>query len=118
MAISVTTPQNKKFGFIVNATSADISGCEELKAAPGAGYSIVVDAITVNNAAGAQSITVGYGLNVNTCEGALLGPMAMAANTSLQWNFHDGMVLPANKSLTCDSSSNTACTFFVQGRII
>ena len=33
MAISITTPSPGKFGFILNATSADVSGCEELKAA-------------------------------------------------------------------------------------
>ncbi len=34
MAISVTTPSPGKAGWIINATSADASGCEELKAAP------------------------------------------------------------------------------------
>ena len=49
MAIAITTPQPGKFGWIINATSADASGCEELKAAPAAGLSIIVDHITINN---------------------------------------------------------------------
>jgi hypothetical protein len=59
MAIAVTTPSPGKFGFIINATSADASGCEELKAAPSAGLSIIVDHLTINNGANAISITIG-----------------------------------------------------------
>jgi len=51
MAIAITTPQPGKFGWIINATSADASGCEELKAAV-AGKSIIVDHLTINNGAG------------------------------------------------------------------
>ena len=47
MAISTTTPQPGKFGWIINATSADASGCEELKAAPATGLSIIVDHLTI-----------------------------------------------------------------------
>lgn len=43
MAISITTPKPGSFGFFLNATSADASACEELKAAPAAGTSIIVD---------------------------------------------------------------------------
>jgi hypothetical protein len=118
MAISVTSPQAGNFGFIKNAVSADASGCEEIVAAPAAGLSIVVDNITINNGAGAQSITIGEGeTGPGSVEAALLGPIAMAANTSLQWDFPYGMVLTAAKSLTVDSSSNTALCIFVRGRI-
>ncbi len=118
MAITVTNPAPGKFGWILNATSADASGCEVLKAAPAAGTSIIVDHLTINNGAGAQSITIGEGKTGAAVTTALLGPVAMAANTSLQWDFRNGgMVLTAATSLTVDSSSNTALCIFAQGRI-
>jgi hypothetical protein len=117
MAISITTPQPGKFGFIINATSADASGCEELKAAPAAGTSINLDHITINNGAGAQSITIGQGKTGAGVTAVLIGPVVMAANTSLQWNFPSGIVLTAATSLTLDSSSNTAICIFASGRI-
>ncbi|HUV58951.1 MAG TPA: hypothetical protein VMW09_02445 [Desulfatiglandales bacterium] len=119
MGIAITTPAVGKFGFILNATSADVSGCEELKAAPAAGTSIVIDHLTINNGAGAQSITIGEGKTGAGVTTALIGPIAMAINTSIQWNFlRGGMVLTAATSLTVDSDSNTAVCVFVQGRIV
>jgi len=117
MAIAITTPTPGKFGWIINATSADASGCEELKAAPAAGLSIIVDHLTINNGAGAQDITIGAGETAGAVTTALVGPVAMAANTSLQWDFPSGMVLTAATSLTVDSSSNTALCIFARGRI-
>ena len=116
MAIAITTPQPGKFGWIINATSPDASGCEELKAAV-AGKSIIVDHLTINNGAGAQSITIGQGKTGAGVTTALIGPVAMAANTSLQWDFPSGIVLTAATSLTVDSSSNTALCVFASGRI-
>jgi hypothetical protein len=118
MAIDVQTPTPGKFGFILNATSADASGCEELKAAPAAGTSIYIDHLTINNGAGVQSITIGEGETGGAVTTALIGPVAMAVNTSLQFDFlRGGMVLTAATSLTVDSSSNTALSVFVQGRV-
>jgi broad specificity polyphosphatase/5'/3'-nucleotidase SurE len=118
MAIAVTTPTPGKFGFILNGTSADASGCEELKATPGAGYNIVVDHLTINNGANAISITIGSGAAAGAVETALIGPVAMAANTSIQFDFPYGMVLTANKSLTVDASGAGAICIFAQGRVI
>lgn len=118
MAITVTTPSCAKFGWMANGTSADASGCEELHAAPAAGTSLIVDHITINNGAGgAQSITIGAGETAGAVTTALIGPMSMAASTSLQWNFPNGMKLAAATSLTVDSSSNTALSVFAYGRI-
>jgi hypothetical protein len=117
MAIAITTPSPGKFGWIINATSADASGCEELKAAPADGTSIIVDHLTINNGAGAQSITIGAGETTGAVTAALIGPIAMDANTSIQWDFPSGMVLTAATALTVDSSSNTALTIFAWGRI-
>lgn len=122
MAISITTPSPGKFGFILNATSADASGCEELKGAPGAGLSIIVDHLTINNGANAISITIGEGETGGAVTTALIGPIAMAANTSIQWDFlngmvSQGMVLTAATSLTVDASGAGAICIFVQGRV-
>ena len=81
------------------------------------GKSIIVDHITINNGAGVQSITIGEGETHPAVTKALLGPIAMAVNTSLQWDFPSGMVLAVGTSLTVDSSSNTALTIFAYGRI-
>lgn len=120
MAITVTTPQHGTMpgdGFILNGVSADASGCEELKAAPATGISIVVDDLTINNGAGAQSITIGEGETTGAVTTALIGPIAMAANTSLQFQFRHGMKLTAATSLTVDSTGATALCIFAQGRV-
>jgi len=74
MAITITTPSPGKFGWIINATSADASGCEELKAAPAAGTSIIVDHLTINNGSDAISITIGAGKTGAAVTTALIGP--------------------------------------------
>jgi len=117
MAIAVTNPSPGKFGFILNATSADASGCEELKAAPAAGTSIHVDHLTINNGANAISITIGEGETGGAVTTALIGPVAMAANTSIQFDFPTGMRLSAATALTVDSSGAGAICIFARGRV-
>ena len=121
MSITVTTPDHGAMagnGFILNGVSADASGCEELKAAPATGLSIFVDHLTINNGASAQSITIGEGETGSAVTTALIGPIAMAANTSIQFDFSGkgGMKLTAATSLTVDSSSTGAICVFVAGR--
>jgi len=117
MAITITTPSPGKFGFILNATSADASGCEILKAAPGAGLSIIVDHITINSGA-AITITVGEGETTGAVTAPLIGPVSFAANQSMQWNFlNGGMVLTAATSLTVDASGAGNICIFAYGRI-
>lgn len=117
MAIAITTPQAGKFGWIINATSADASACEELKAAPAAGLSIVVDHLTLNTT-DALTLTIGAGENAGAVTTALLGPVAMPANSTLQWDFPSGMVLTAATSLTVDSSGAGNILVFAWGRIV
>lgn len=104
MAIAITTPSPGKAGFILNATSADASGCEELKAAPAVGSSIIVDHLTINNGANAISITIGAGKTGAGVTTALIGPIAMAVNTSIQFTFPGGMKLAAATALDVDAS--------------
>jgi hypothetical protein len=116
MAISVTNPTVGKFGFILNATSADASGCEVLKAGA-AGQSIVVDHITINSGA-AITITIGEGETDSGVTTALIGPIAMAANSSIQWDFPSGFVLTAGAALTVDASAGGAICVFAHGRVM
>lgn len=117
MPITVTTPTVGTAGFIVNGVSADASGCEELKASPGTGKYLLITHITINNGADALSHTIGAGETTGAVTSAMIGPVAMAANTSLQWNFNPPMRLPAATALVIDSSGAGAVCVFVQGRI-
>jgi hypothetical protein len=121
MAIVVNSPDvgpgSQAGAFIINGVSADASGCEELKAAPGAGKSIYINRLTVNNGADALSHTIGEGETVGAVTAALIGPIAMAANSSLQWEFYPPMKLTANTSLVLDSSGAGAVCVFAEGYI-
>lgn len=117
MAIALTNPVCGNGGFIVNGTSADASGCEELKAGA-AGRTILVNHLTINNGASALSHTIGEGETTpGSVDTALIGPIAMAANTSIQWNFDPPMQLTTGKSLTVDSSGAGAVCIFAMGRV-
>ena len=117
MAISVTRPQRGGYGWLLNATSADASLCEELLAAPAAGIAIQVMHITINSAS-AISITIGEDEAANNVVSAWLGPISMAANSSIQWDFPDGFVLTAAKSLTVDSSGAGVICVFAWGKYV
>jgi hypothetical protein len=120
MAISVTNPTPAGFGWIFNATSADASGCETLKAAVD-GKSILVDHLTISTGA-AITVTIGAGASAGAVETALIGPLAMAANSSMQWDFSAwpcfGMRLAADKALTIDTSGAGAICVFARGRVL
>lgn len=119
MAITLNSLTVGKFGWCVNGITADGSTCEELVAAPGAGKYIVIDHLTLNNgAAGTQDLTIGAGEAANNCETVLIGPISMAVNDSVQWNFPQGIVLPSNKSLTVDSGDTHNFCVFAFGKII
>jgi len=122
MAITLTTPAVPselgpgKEAFIVAATSADASGCEVIKAAPGAGKSIFITHLTLNNGASVLTHTIGEGEAVpGTLDTNLLPPLAMAANTSLQWTFNPPLKLTANTLFAIDSSGAGVVSVIVQG---
>lgn len=123
MAITVTAPgvaipSGRGDAFIANGVSADASACEILKAAPGAGKSILVHHLTINNGANALSHTIGEGEAVaGTLDTNLIGPIAMPANSSIQWDFYPPMKLTANTLLAIDSSGAGAVCVFVEGEI-
>jgi len=124
MAITVTTPGVSLYempagAFILNGVSADASGCEELKAAPGAGLSICVSKLTIsNNSAGTLAITIGEGETVpGSVDTALIGPISLLTGQTIPWEFKPAMKLTANKSLVVDAGGAGAICVFVEGRI-
>ena len=117
MAIVVTNPGVGTFGFFLNATSADASGVEVLKAAV-AGKQIIVDHLTISSAA-AISISIGQGETVpGTIDTVFLGPVLFAVNQSMQWNFlNGGMVLTAATLLAVGASGAGAINVFASGKV-
>jgi hypothetical protein len=98
--------------FQINATTADGSGCEEIVAAPGAGYALVVEYLMVHIGA-AISVTIGSGeTGPGSVEGDKLGPLGGAAGTYFL-DFRDHPIeLTTNKSLTFDASgAGTVCIY-------
>ena len=122
MAITITQPQPEKFGWFLNAVTADASGCEELKAAPSTGRSIIIDHLTINSNA-EITITIGAGETGGSVTTALIGPVSFAVNQSIQWFFPRGMIppggimLPIATSLTVDASGAGDICIFAWGRV-
>ena len=117
MAISITNPKPGKFGWFLNATSADASGVEELKAAV-AGKSIYIDHLTISSDAGI-TISIGEGETVpGTVDTIWIGPVVFAANETIQWNFlNGGMKLTSATSLVVDTSGAANINVFASGRV-
>ena len=119
MPISVNNLTPAKAGFAVNATSADFSGCEELKAAPGAGVSIYLTQIEISCVA-AITVTIGAGETGGAVTTVLLGPFNFAATSGSPINLTfrgKGIKLAANTSLTVDSSAGGAVQIFAEGYV-
>lgn len=116
MAITVTTPTAKN-GFILNATSADVSGCEELKAAV-SGKSIKVRHLTIsNNSIGTLAVTIGEDENAGAVKTALIGPISILSGQTIPWNFNPAMELAAGKALVVDADGAGAICVFAQGEV-
>ena len=116
MAITVTTPTAKN-GFILNATSADASGCEELKAAE-SGKTIKVRQLTMsNNSEGTLTMTIGGGETGGAVTAALLGPVSLLTGQSMSWTFNPPMEAGASTALVVDASGAGAICVFAQGEV-
>lgn len=112
MAIATTTPACK-VGFIVNATTADASGCETIKAAVTA-KKIKIRHLTINSD-GAVTVTIGEGETAGAVTTELIGPVQFAANQTMQWDFNPLMELTAATALTVDAGGAANLCIFVQG---
>ena len=119
MAITVNNLTPAEYGFALNATSADASGCEELKAAPAAGTAIYLTQIEVSCVA-AITVTIGAGETGGAVTTVLLGPFNFAATSgspvSLQFR-GKGIKVADATSLTVDASGAGAVQVFAEGYI-
>lgn len=98
----------------INASSADASGCEEIQAAPGAGYHLCISRLVIG-IGGAITVNIGSGEAASTCETVLIGAIGGAAGTYVL-DFRDRPILLAeNKSLTVDASGGGAINVYVEG---
>ena len=114
MAAAQANPNQTITPWQVNATSADASGCEEIKATPGSGYALVVTRLIIAIGA-AITVTVGSGESTGAVEGDTIGPIGGAAGTYFL-DFRDRPVqLTANKSLTFDASGAGTVGIYAEG---
>lgn len=118
-ALTVTGPRDSWVGqtvtpWQINASSADASACEEIKATPGSGYALVVERLIIGVGA-AVTVTVGSGESGGDVEGDKIGPIGGAAGTYFL-DFRDRPVqLTANKSLTFDASGAGTVAVYAEG---
>tara|TARA_Y100000034_G_scaffold99151_1_gene121686 strand:+ start:135 stop:473 length:339 start_codon:yes stop_codon:yes gene_type:complete len=109
MAITVNLPNTPGEAFTFNATSADVSGTEELKAAPTA-QSIYLEWILINSVA---AITV----TILDAAADLLGPFNFAATAPgfVCMKFDPPIKLTAEQALNVDASGAGAVCVAGQG---
>ena len=120
MAISITTLPVGSFGFMLNSTSANVSACEVLLAAPGTGLSIYVDQLIINST-DAIGISFGEGESVpGTLDTTLIGEIQFAALATLSWDFRSrgGLKITANTLIGIDADGAGVINCFVSGRIV
>jgi hypothetical protein len=115
MAIT-TASHSGRNSFTVNATTADLSGCETLLAAV-ADKRIVIDSIAIN--AGASiTVTVGEGETTGAITTALLGPVSLIEGLTWSKEFPDGLYLTAATALTADASGAGAVCITATCRVV
>lgn len=96
----------------INASSANASGCEEIVAAPGAGYALVIERLIIYIGA-AIDVTIGEGEGVGGAVAAvLIGPLGGAAGTYVLDCRERPIQMTANKALVFDASdAGTVCIY-------
>lgn len=114
MAIVVTSP-TVKVGFIANAVSADITGCETILAKVTA-KRIKIKHLTINSTA-AISIWIGEGAAAGTIDTNLIGPLDFAALQTMRWDFWPLLELTTANLLLCDADGAGQVCIFAQGYI-
>jgi len=114
MSIVVTSP-NVKVGFIANAVSADITGCETILAKT-TGKRIKISHLTINSTA-AISIWIGEGSAAGTIINNLIGPLDFTALQTIQWSFWPLLELTSDYLLLCDADGAGQVCIFAQGVI-
>lgn len=114
-AVTLTNDTVDRAGFVVNAYSADFSGCETIKAAV-TGKSIYIERIYIN-AHDAETITFGAGETGGAVTATVLGPISAPADDVVSIVFTRPIKVTAATALTLDASSNGDVLVIVQGYI-
>ncbi|MHB8110507.1 MAG: hypothetical protein ACYDHW_10805 [Syntrophorhabdaceae bacterium] len=104
--------------FIINAYSANASGCEQLKAAPGSGTAIYIRNMSISSAT-PVTVTIGEGETTpGEVDTTLMGPFKFGTTPhQMQWDFYPAMKLTNNKSLVMDSDATGDIVVVIQGFI-
>lgn len=104
--------------FIVNAYSANASGCEELKSTPGTGKAIYIKRIYIN-AVTPITVTIGEGETTpGSVDTTVLGPLTFGTGAgNFEANFYPELKLTNNKSLVVDSSATGDVCIIVEGYV-
>jgi len=100
--------------FAANLRSDNISGCKQIKAAPGSGSRLLISQILISSES-ALIITVGEGVADSGVTTALIGPVVFAAGQSIKWKFKQPLILTANTALVCDANTSGTVNIFVEG---
>ncbi len=117
MAVTATDLQPATSGWAVNAISANASGAEVLKAAPGAGVSLYLESLLINGVNGI-TVTVGEDEAASAVGTPILGPITFAGASwgeTITHRFARPIKLTANKSLVVDASGAGAICVLAEG---
>lgn len=114
MAIVLTALQPSTYGWATNGQSLDLSGGETVLSAPGTGKSLRLKQVVISSAA-ALNVTLGAGLAAGAVVTPILGPVYLAANSSVTFEFETPVRLADNTALTVDASGAGAVSLFVSG---
>jgi len=113
MAFISTALQPGTYGF-TQLITGDVSACEEILAAPGAGKFIVLETLAIYCLT-TKVVTVGAGETDGAVSSPILGPL-QTDSTMIQLIFPRGIRLAANTALTIDSDGTDVCVL-ATGRI-
>jgi len=107
MAVTLTSDQRYPAGFLVNATTADLSGGETLLAAV-TGQNAYLERVWISSES-ALNVTIRAGATT------LLGPLYLAANQTIDVVLSRQIQLPAATALTAIASGAGNVTIVAQG---
>jgi hypothetical protein len=114
--LTVTVPgrEHGVSAWTKNATSTDLSGCEQLVAAPGVGYRLVIEKLTVQIGSNV-TVTFGEGETAGAVTTTLLGPLGGDPGSYALDFRKNPIMLTANTSLTVDADCAGAVCILVEG---
>ena len=113
MAITTVT-NTSRGGWIVNAYSADASGCETVLAAV-SGKRHIMECVTVV-CGSAIDVTIGDGESSSAVETTRLGPLDMAAGSSVTIPLPGGLYCTSGKAITIDAEGAGKVCVIIKGR--